>query len=178
MKRIFGIYSYIEWIFALAIIYVMGHVWLIDCFFLVKVLIFMCCGAILCFIKIVVHNLSMLEQGKLWKYHCSFFVDSFTINDKTYYIPVINVLTHWGYFYEYVIRRNGELTPKRTPHEIKKIINKNSVQVSRFIGNFIFTTEEEALFAITQIQNRINKVRQTKKQVKNTKRTKVNFNNK
>ncbi len=177
MKRIFGIYSYIEWVVVLSLIYIMVYIWTLGLFSIISILLSLCIIAILCFIKIVVHNLFTLEQEKLWKYYCSFFVDSFTINDKTYYIPVINVLTHWGYFYEYAIRRNGELTPKRTPHEIKKTINKDAVQVSRFVGNFIFTTEE-ALFAITKIQNRINKVRQTKKQVKNTKRTKVNFNNK
>lgn len=177
MKRIFGIYNYIEWVVVLGLIYIMVYIWTLDLLLMISVLISLCIIAILCFIKSVIHDLNGFNSKKLWKYHNSFYVDSFSIGDKTYYIPVINTLTTWGNFHEFVISRSGEIG-SRTPSGIKKIINKNASEVNRFIGNSIFTSEEEALYAITQIQNKISKVLQTKNQINNNKRTKVNFNNK
>lgn len=175
MKRIFGIYNYIEWVVVLCLIYIMVRVWTLDLFLMISVLISLCIIAILCFIKIVVHDLNGFNSKKLWKYHNNFYVDSFSIGDKTYYIPVINTLTTWGNFHEFVISRSGEIG-SRTPSGIKKIINKKASEVNRFIGNHIFTTEAEALYAISQIQTKINNVRQTKNQISNSKRTKINFN--
>ena len=168
-------YNYIEWVVVLCLIYIMVRVWTLDLFLMISVLISLCIIAILCFIKIVVHDLNGFNSKKLWKYHNNFYVDSFSIGDKTYYIPVINTLTTWGNFHEFVISRSGEIG-SRTPSGIKKIINKKASEVNRFIGNHIFTTEAEALYAISQIQTKINNVRQTKNQISNSKRTKINFN--
>lgn len=179
MKRFLSIYGYIEWIVALSIIYMMIHIWSTDFHILVKAFIFLFGIGILCFIKFVIHDDTIaFESTKLWKYNCKFYIDSFSINNKIYYIPVINVLTNWGYFYEYIIRKNGELNPKKKPNKIKKIINNDVSQLNRFLDNYIFKSEEDALYAITQIQTKINKVRQTKNQINNNKRTQINFNSK
>lgn len=158
--KIIHLFNYIEWSFIIVItmLYIYFFEWpfcILMTFLYILLVGFIC----------EEHYLSdRHDDNHLYKYKCNYRILDITVDNKTYYFPIISILTKLGTFGEYVIEERIDRANDRvhyltdlTPYNIKRSVKKDYNNIKDYFKNgYCYNTQEQASYVISQCEQYIN----------------------
>lgn len=121
------------------------------------------------------HN---FDSDKLFKYKIKYRVVNVDINGKTYYIPVAQFISKYGYLYDFIIDYNHcsvSLDDHYLNYRLEQLKKDPVKEIDSYHkGHLWYENEENALFAIKQYKEKIEKELAQRNSV-NFSSTSVNF---
>ena len=118
------------------------------------------------------------DSDKLFKYKIKYRVVNVDINGKTYYIPVVQFISKYGYLYDFIIDYNYYnvgLDDHYLNYRLEQLKKDPVKEIDSYHkGHLWYENEEDALFAIKQYKEKIEKELAQRNSV-NFSSTSVNF---
>lgn len=177
IKRYIHSFNYIEWpiviLLTIIIIYLLLSTNTNNIMFLFNIMFFLF-YIIIIPILIKIHNLRFITSNNLYKYKCNYRILDITIDNNTYYFPIISVLTKFGDFFEIVIkeRYNNDNTAYYLTDinitDINESIKDDYNNIKKYFkGGFCYDSQEKASYVISQCEQYINKQKEIRSNIKN-----------
>lgn len=170
--KIFHQLNYIEWICCISCVIFMlilaiwiGH----EVGYIIGVIFSIVCISMICGI----HGIRYINDADLYKHKCNYQILNITIDNKTYYFPIIKVLTKWGTYFKVIIKEdeNEEKTKKffltcYSVDDINNDIKRDYCNIEKYINQGLcYFTQEDASYVISQCQQYINKQKEIRSNI-------------